>query len=42
MAVCVHPFIAWRLAGRRIHLVIVAGYFAAGYVSILTLLLALK
>ena len=39
LAVCVHPFAAWRLARRRIRFVILAGYFATGYVTVVAALM---
>lgn len=38
LAVCVHPFAAWRLARRRIRFVILAGYFVTGYAAVLATL----
>jgi len=38
LAVCVHPFAAWRLARRRIRLVILAGYFVTAYAATLAAL----
>jgi len=41
LAVCVHPFAAWRLSRRRIRFVILAGYFVTGYAAVLASLVLL-
>jgi hypothetical protein len=41
LALCAHPFTAWRLSSRRTRAGIVAGYAAAGYVTMLAGLLFL-
>ena len=38
LAVCVHPHAGWRLAAPRYRAVIVGGYFAIGFVVVLTAL----
>ena len=38
LAACVHPYAAWRTVRRRDRLLIGAGYFTAGFVSVLAVL----
>ena len=38
LAVCAHPHAGWRLAARGYRAVIVGGYFAIGFVVVLTAL----
>lgn len=40
VATCVHPLVSWRLTARRhrVRYFIVAGYFAAGYMTVLAAL----
>jgi hypothetical protein len=33
LALCVHPYTAWRVSGTRIRAGLVLGYAAAGYVT---------
>lgn len=40
LAMCAHPAAAWRVGSTRARLVVVAGYFVAGYVVSLGALLA--
>jgi hypothetical protein len=39
LAACVHPYAAWRASPLRQRLVIASGYFAAGFVSVLAVML---
>jgi hypothetical protein len=41
LAVCAHPICAWRRYGIHARLLVVTSYFAAGYLCVLTTLLAL-
>ena len=41
LAMCVHPFAAWRSRARSVRVLVLAGYFAAGYVSVLAALFVL-
>jgi hypothetical protein len=34
LAMCVHPFAAWRSTVRSVRALILAGYFAAGYLAV--------
>jgi hypothetical protein len=40
LACCVHPSAAWRRVSRSGRALIVGSYFAAGYLAVLTVLLA--
>jgi ribose/xylose/arabinose/galactoside ABC-type transport system permease subunit len=42
LAVCAHPHAAWRLGVPAFRLVIVGGYFAAGFVAAFAALLLLR
>jgi hypothetical protein len=35
LAACVHPMAAWQSKARSFRLLLVAGYFAVGYVTVL-------
>jgi hypothetical protein len=35
LAACVHPLAAWRSGARSFRVMLLAGYFAAGYVTVL-------
>jgi hypothetical protein len=35
LAACVHPLAAWQSKARSFRLLLVAGYFAVGYVTVL-------
>jgi len=35
LAACVHPMAAWRSKARSFRLLLVAGYFGLGYVTVL-------
>ncbi len=39
LAACVHPYAAWRAFSARKRLMIAVGYFAAGFISVLSALL---
>jgi hypothetical protein len=39
LAACVHPYAAWRAFSPRKRLLIVAGYFAGGFISVFGALL---
>jgi hypothetical protein len=39
LAVGFHPYAAWRAFSRRKRLLIAIGYFAAGFISVLSVLL---
>jgi hypothetical protein len=39
LAVCCHPICAWRVRSRLVRTVVVASYFSAGYLTVLTALL---
>jgi hypothetical protein len=39
LAVCAHPVLAWRRLSLSARLVVCGGYAAAGYLTVLTLLL---
>jgi hypothetical protein len=41
LAVCAHPICAWRLRRTAPRLLVVTSYFAAGYIGVLAVLLAL-
>jgi hypothetical protein len=41
LAVCVHPYAAWRRLPRKGRFVLAAAYFAAGYIGVLATLLSL-
>jgi hypothetical protein len=41
LAVCAHPVCAWRRHGTSARFLVVTSYFAAGYVGVLGVLLAL-
>jgi hypothetical protein len=36
MAACVHPMAAWQSKTRSFRVLLVAGYFAMGYIAVLT------
>ncbi len=36
LAACVHPIAAWQSKARSFRVLLVAGYFALGYVAVLT------
>jgi len=38
LAICAHPVAAWRTTMRSIRLVLLAGYFAAAYVTVFALM----
>ena len=38
LAICAHPVAAWRTTIRSIRLVLLAGYFAAAYVTVFALM----
>lgn len=38
LAICAHPVAAWRTAVRSMRLILFAGYFAAGYMTVLALI----
>ena len=38
LAICAHPIAAWRTAARSMRVILLAGYFTAGYVAVLGLL----
>jgi hypothetical protein len=42
LAACIHPLAAWRHTVRSFRLLLVAGYFAAGYVGVLAAMLFMK
>ena len=42
LAICAHPVIAWRTAVRSFRVVLIAGYFAAAYVTVFALLALLR
>jgi len=42
LAACVHPLAAWHSTVRSFRLLLVAGYFAAGYVAVLTALVLMR
>ena len=42
LAACVHPLAAWRSTARAFRVLLLAGYFAAGYAAVLTTMLLLK
>jgi hypothetical protein len=35
LAACVHPFAAWRSRARSFRVLVLAGYFTAGYLTVL-------
>jgi hypothetical protein len=35
LAACAHPFAAWQSRARSFRVLVVAGYFAVGYVAVL-------
>jgi hypothetical protein len=41
LAACVHPIAAWQSRARSFRLMLVAGYFAMGYVTVLAAIVAL-
>jgi hypothetical protein len=38
LAICAHPVAAWRTTIRSIRLVLLAGYFAAAYLTVFALM----
>lgn len=40
-ALCAHPYAAWRTHSSRGRLIVLVAYMAAGYATVLSLLLAL-
>ena len=36
LAACVHPMAAWQSKARSFRVLLVAGYFALGYLAVLT------
>jgi hypothetical protein len=42
LAACVHPLAAWHSTVRSFRVLLVAGYFAAGYVAVLMALVLMK
>jgi hypothetical protein len=42
LAACVHPFAAWQSTVRSFRVLLVAGYFAVGYVAALAAMFLLK
>jgi len=41
LALCLHPILAWRVRSTTVRAIVVTSYFTAGYLSVLTALLAL-
>ena len=35
LAACIHPMAAWRAKARSFRVLLVAGYFALGYVTVM-------
>jgi hypothetical protein len=42
LASCVHPFAAWHSKARLFRLLLLAGYFTAGYVTVLAAMVLSK
>ena len=38
LAICTHPYAAWRTTLRSVRLVLCAGYFTAGYLAVIALM----
>jgi hypothetical protein len=38
LAICAHPYAAWRTTLRSVRLVLCAGYFTAGYLAVIALM----
>jgi hypothetical protein len=41
LAACVHPLAAWRSTARSLRVMLLAGYFTAAYITVLTTLILL-
>jgi hypothetical protein len=41
LAICAHPYAAWRTTLRSVRLILFAGYFAIGYLAVFALMSAL-
>ena len=41
LAACAHPLAAWRSTARSFRVLLLAGYFAAGYITVLATLILL-
>lgn len=42
LAICAHPVAAWRTTAKSMRVILFAGYFAAGYVTVLALITLLS